>query len=290
MSNVATKTNEARGIFTGEYGKPKEFLEDYQFPVEETEIATATGIVVPNQRAIVRTDTNTVLGTVGSNYKLLSHAEALDPILNALEDRGQKLFKRVALTKNGAHMYASVYFPGEEMGVGKAGGDSFWPGITVINSLDGILKYHLESTIYRLVCTNGMRVPTRIAGGSSVHSKNKNYTEMIEQILEFVGDKEHFGVFQSWANEVIRMDDLEKMVDVILKDKKNTFPARYRDLVLDNLRKEEQFGGASVWNLYNAFHGVLEHNLVRGKGKMDRARLLEGNLFAQFKRRFNTQN
>lgn len=286
--STTTETN-TKGIFQGEYGKPKEHLEEYQFPVKMEALQTANGITIPDRFGIVRTDTDIVLGTVGSNYKLLSHADAIDPILDRLNDRGQKTFKRIALTQGGARMYANIYFPSEESGLGKEGGDSYWPGITVVNSLDGTLKYHLEASIYRLVCTNGMRVPTRIAGGASVHSKNKDYTEMVEQILEFVGNKDQFGVFQSWANEVVKTSDMEKMVDLILKDKKNTFPPRYRDHVIENLRREEQFGVVSIWNLYNAFHGVLEHNLVREKGKMDRSRLLEENLFNTFQRRFKVE-
>lgn len=283
--STATSTN--NGMFQGEYGEPVEHVEEYQFPVKMEKLTTANGIEVPDRYGIVRTDNDSVLGTVGSNYKLLSHADAIDPILNHLKRKKQDVFKRIALTQGGARMYANIYFPNEEIEVGgRKSPDTFWPGITVINSLDGTLKYHLEASIYRLICTNGMRVPTRIAGGASVHSKNKNYGEMVEQILEFIGNREQFGMFQNWAGEVVRAKDVEALVEAIIKDKKSTFPIKYKEKVIDYLHREEQFGVVSVWNLYNSFTSVLEHNVVREKGKMDRARQLEENIFGVFESKF----
>lgn len=262
------------------YGEVKEFTENYQFPVTESKIITENGIEVPNRRAIIRGDTNEVVGTVGSNYKVLSHSDALDPILDRLKEKGQQTFKRVLLPDNGARMFASIYFPNKEASIGSSG-DKYWPGITVVNSLDGTLRYHLEASIYRLICTNGMRVPMVIKNLTSVHSKNKDYSEMVEGIMNVI-DGEHFINFNKWANKSIKESDIGKRVDYILKHPKVNFPARYKDLVEFEISRELNNGPMTVWGLYNAFHSVIEHHLVREKGKYNRARALDENLYKFF--------
>lgn len=283
-------TSNNPGIFVGERGVTQEHLEDYQFPVAEfpvhVEVADGLSLEVPHRRAILRTDTDTVLGTVGRNYQLLSHADALDPLLQQLEGRGEKIFKRVALTADGARMFANIYFPDQESTI--TGEDSFWPGISVVNSLDGSLKYHLEATIYRLVCTNGMRVPEVIAGGSAIHSKKKDFSAMVDNIMGFVGDKTKFDIFRKWASKTINEDKVELMIDSLLTDESCKFPKAYRDQVVREAHDEAKFGVISIWSLYNAFNSVLEHGLVRSQGKYDRARSLDENVYKLFMARADT--
>jgi hypothetical protein len=236
-------------------------------------------------RAIVRNDTNTVVGVVGGNYKVLTHAEALDPILERLTAKGVTTFKRVALTANGAKMFANIYFPSEEMSVGRgSNGDNCWPGISIVNSLDGTLKYSMEATIYRLVCTNGMRMPVTLASLFTTHSKNKSFDDIVEEILAQVSDTNRFAVFQKWANTLMTESEMREEVTKVIHT--SMFPARYMELVDNEIARETSNGVRSVWGLYNAFNSVLEHNLVREKGKVERARMLDENLFKTFERTF----
>lgn len=283
---VGTETPE--GIFASERGEIEEHIQEYQFDVREEESVTASGLVIPRQRAIIRCDTNEVVGTVKSNYKVLSHAEALDPILDALKRKRTKTFKRVALTQGGAKMFANIYFPGQEINLASADGraDPCYPGITVVNSLDGTLKYSLEATIYRLACTNGMRIPTTVAASKTAHSKNMDYDLMVEEIIASISDTDRFILLQKWANSVMTPDKMGLMAEKIVKSKGSLFPARYLDEVKAEIIRESSFGVVSVWGLYNAFNSVLEHNLVRGKGKMERARMLDENLFKVFSKTF----
>lgn len=278
------------GIFNSNRGEIKEHIANYQFGVREEEVRTASGIVIPNRRAIIRTDNDTVVGEVGSNYKVLTHSEALDPLLDRLTKKKVKTFKRVALVDNGSRMYANIYFPDQELNLptaDRSSKDTCWPGIGIVNSLDGTLKYSLEATIYRLACTNGMRIPTKIASFKTTHSKNKSFDDLIDEILSKVSDADRFIVLNKWASEQIKPENMEKLAEKIIKHKKNTFPARYLPLVKEEIEKEGKNGLTTVWGLYNAFNSVLEHNLIRGKGKLERARMLDENLFKVFDDTFN---
>lgn len=287
MSNQVVEAT-TKGIFSSKRGDIVEHVYPYQFSVREEVVTTASGVVVPDRRVIVREDTNTALGIVGSNYKVLTHSEALDPILDELSKRKVETFKRISLAQDGAKMFANIYFPDQELSFDSPSGkkDHCWPGITVVNSLDGTLKYLIEATIYRLACTNGMRVPFAIASMKTTHSKNKNYEEMVEEILNQIGDASRFVSLQKWANHVIEPDKMAALAEKIIGTKGCLFPARYLDQVKGEIKKESKGGVTSAWGLYNAFNSVLEHNLVRGKGKVERARMLDENLFKVFSKTF----
>lgn len=280
--------SEVVGIFNSKRGAKVEHVEPYQFTVREEPIVTKSGIVVAGRRAIIREDKNEVLGTVGSNYKVLTHAKALDPILNHFEKKKIKAFRRIALTENGARMYANVYFPDNEMSFNSPEGknDRFWPGLTVVNSLDGTLKYHIEETIYRLACTNGVRVPHVVASVRTSHSKNKNFEHLIDEILNGSMDFTKFSVFNAWAGIPLTTDKMISVAEKIAK--KSTFPERYLDLVLLEVKKESETGVATIWGLYNAFNSVLEHHMIRAKGKLERSRMLEDNVYKTFLKEFKT--
>lgn len=281
----------ATGIFASVRGDVTEHVPDYRFGIREEEVVTQSGLVIPDRRAIVRADTDVPLAIVGSNYKVLTHGEALDPILDALKRKNVKTFQRVALTGGGARMYANIYFPDQEINLTSrthAGErDNCWPGITVINSLDGTLKFSLEATIYRLMCTNGMRMPTAIASMATTHSKNKNYEDMVEEIIAQTSDTGRFIRLQRWADTILEPDQMATMAQKLVEGDGCLFPARYLPEVTAEIANESKRGIGSVWGLYNAFNSVLEHNLVREKGKFERARMLDDNLYKMFSKEFN---
>lgn len=288
MNTKLEATEVQVGTFIGDRGDVKEHIANYQFGVREEEMVTQSGAIVPNRRAIVRTDSNQVVGTVGGNYKVLTHSEALDPIIEALNRKNVKTFQRVALTGGGAKLFANIYFPEQEinMSPNKSNDDGCWPGITVVNSLDGTLKYSLEATIYRLICTNGMRIPTTISKMKTTHSKNKDFDRIVDEILHQVSDNGRFAMLQKWAGHVMTPDAMAVMAEEIIKNKNSLFPKSYLPLVKEEIEKEARFGVVSVWGLYNAFTSVLEHNLVRDKGKVERARMLDENLYRVFETTF----
>ncbi len=286
-----TITEVEQAIDMGTRGDPTEHHETYQFDVVEDTVETPSGIVVPNMRAIINGDTNQVIGTVGSHYKVLSHSDALDPLLERFAAKGVKTFKRINMDGGGAKMYANIYFPGNELSIDSGQSkDNVWPGITVVNSLDGSLKYLAEATLYRLACTNGMRVPTTLATVSARHSKNQDFDSMVDQILQFVSDGSQFSTFQRLANHGMKVDGLESIIDNILKDKASSFPARYKDIVISEIMKTDtSWNTVTAWDLYNAFQSVIEHHIIRDKGKLSRGRHLEENLFNYFASNFQGQ-
>ena len=260
----------------------EEHVDDYDFPVIEQPVETDSGLIVPNTRAIVRGDTEEVIGLVKSAYKVLTHGQALDPVLEAFEKTGEKIHKSIRTTHNGARMYANLTFPEHQRSAG--GNDNYWPGITVTNSLDGTRKYMTELEILRLVCTNGMRMPYRIAGFAVGHHKNAEWDQQVQKVLEMFEQPEQFEWITSW-NQIPGPSkrDHEAIIESI-EEVVNTdgckFPVKYAEQVTDYYQNDED--GFTVWNFYNAFNSVIEHDIKRSKDKVERARELDTNLFTTF--------
>lgn len=256
-----------------------EYVDDYEFTVREESAHTDSGIEIPRMRVIVREDTDEVVGTVKSNYKVLSHADALNPILHELERRGRDIHKRILVTQGGARMYAHLYFKDTEFNV--KGDDRVWPGTTIVNSLDGSVKYLAEPNALRLVCTNGMVIRAAIARFVQLHSKSADWSSVVDDLLGIIDNEDTFNPIRKWASISTDEEMVNNLIKSVFEDK--AFPAKYEESVLGELANERsQFGDLTLWNVYNAFHSVLEHDMIREQGKVERARHLDENLFKLF--------
>jgi hypothetical protein len=213
---------------------------------------------------------------------VLTHADALNPILEAFDKVNAKIHKNIRLTHNGARMYANLTFPEHQRSAG--GNDNYWPGITVTNSLDGTRKYMTELEIMRLVCLNGMRMPWKIAGFAVGHSKNAYFDAAVQRVLEILEQPESFEWITAWNQLPGPSKRDESVIIKAIEEVVNTtgckFPARYSDNVVDYYTNHED--GFTVWNFYNAFNSVIEHDIKREKNKVERARELDINLYNTF--------
>lgn len=262
-------------------GEVGEHIDKYDFDLTTESTCTSSGIEIPRLRSIVRTDTNQVVGCVKSNYKVLTHKEAIDPIIESLS-KNHDVFKRIFVTDSGSKMFANLYLKDANTTISQ--NDGFWPGVSIVNSLDGSLKYRAEATIFRLICTNGLRVPVSIKSFVQLHSKNSDLSVAIE---DFFGNFENTGGFSRLSRLAVTpvktQNELQGVLESVFEDKKLGFPKKYSQRVSDELNIEKSaFGLLTYWNVYNAFNSVIEHDILREQGKIERARLLDENLFSKF--------
>ena len=87
---------------------------DWDFPIATHELQTFQGASVPKSmsQAIVRTDTNEVLGVNGSKYKPIEHDDVVNSILDAVSDANvsQDYSLNVETFANGAKMRCIINF------------------------------------------------------------------------------------------------------------------------------------------------------------------------------------
>ena len=85
---------------------------DWAFPVETQPIFDRNGVEIPGNQAVVRTDTNDVLGVHGSRYQIVSHDDVVNSIMDAVKevDLSKDYTFDVKIADGGRKMRGEVLF------------------------------------------------------------------------------------------------------------------------------------------------------------------------------------
>lgn len=143
-------------------------------------LRTESGLVVPMAKAVVRTDTDTVLGTVGNRYTILQNRAAAD-VLADVVGRDKAVFEAGGVLKDGALAFLIL----------KLRKDIVLPGDDVIErrflfytAHDGSAMTRVMSLPFRLFCANQLNAAIaagKRTGGSSLALR---HTASIEERLK----------------------------------------------------------------------------------------------------------
>lgn len=149
-------------------------LNDWDFPVTEEALITKSGITVPEtmQKAIIRTDTNAILGTVGKNYKIEKHQDVIDSIFDAVNSANisKDYTSNIQVFDNGAKMKGTIMF--DDMVIEPSVGDYIKFQVLFYNSYDGSWAVQQSAMGYRLFCKNGCADIDTIAKTVAKHTLN----------------------------------------------------------------------------------------------------------------------
>ncbi len=134
--------------------------------VELTPLLTNTGIDIPANFAVVRSDrqnSDGVLGVVGDKYTPLQNRDAFG-FFDGLIDRGEAVYDAAGALDNGKKVWMLAKLP-ETLTVG--GNDPVQPYILLANSHDGNSSFVAKLVNIRVVCANTLSAALR-AGGDCV--------------------------------------------------------------------------------------------------------------------------
>jgi len=174
-----------------------------------------------DRMAVVREDTNEVLGVVGNNYTPLQNIDAFD-IFQPLVETKELLLETGGSLKNGRRVwiFARINVDGAEIGKG----DEIKPYVLLSNSHDGTMAARFGFTPIRVVCNNTLTAAEN--NGTSklvklVHKSNiYDNLQMLRDMLDL--SKARFEAtieqYKILANRDINSSDLEKYVKIVLTD------------------------------------------------------------------------
>ena len=115
-------------------------------------------VAVPENmaRAIVRTDTNQVLGVHGSKYKAIKHDDVVNSVFEAVAASGisNDYDHKINVFDNGAKMRGIIRF--NDLVIEPSVGDIIAFQLTFFNSYDGSWAFQQSAEGLRLDCLNGM--------------------------------------------------------------------------------------------------------------------------------------
>jgi len=243
------------------------FNMDWSVDVRPTYFKSASGELVGmrNSFATVRTDTETMLGRVGSDYVPFDNVKALSHVDSLLET-GFATLDSVFELRGGRRVGASLRL-NEQIAIG--GEDPIDLYIVVTTSHDGTRADRTEITPIRLWCTNQLALASRVAKQSwSVRhlSTMENKLEIVKEELKLITNYAEWlqKTGDSLIEKQLSEDVLAKMVSDALeyinnqeKQKKMT------EEIIDVFKYSELIGDdykGTAWGGLNAVTEYFDHH------------------------------
>lgn len=213
----------------------------YDFGVEFEPIKTQSGILINGKRAIVRSDTKSVLGIVGSDYRILTNKDVLSQIEKTLPVA--LTTRSIHVCEGGRYMFARYKSP-KIKSIEIAKGDIVQFGIEIANNYTGKMSLVMRMLAERLICANGMTTPSSI---STIHVRHIESADLIEARKEF--DKkvqlfqDYAGIWKSW----LKVSPKELQIETFLK--KHISSETGRTIIRNKFETDKD---RSLWGLFNA--------------------------------------
>lgn len=236
----------------------------WHFPVEMCSLHASSihtdNVEVPENmaRAIVRTDTNQVLGVHGKKYKPITNMTVVNAMVDAVHESGisRDYDLTIDALDNGAKMRGRFLF--NDLVIEPDVGDIIKHEILFYNSYDGGWAFQQTSRGHRLWCKNGCTNAMTVANTWAKHTTNVNVkgstTKIVAGLETFMQDKD---VYKSWMTT--RVDD--ETAFMFFKMKLCRYPTqdasvkinwtRYQQLCRQWNKEKVQLG-QNKWALYNA--------------------------------------
>jgi phage/plasmid-like protein (TIGR03299 family) len=136
--------------------------------IDEHGVTPATYIDVPKKQAIIREDNNSVIGIVGSKYKMVQNMEVFNA-LDTLIDAGDARYAAAGEYNNGANIWMVLELP---QGINVAN-DPHAAFLLVKTSHDGSSSVVIKPIIERLFCANQVNGLISNKNGN----RNRKYNE-----------------------------------------------------------------------------------------------------------------
>jgi hypothetical protein len=238
----------------------------WEFPVESQPIFDQLGNEIEGSQAVVRTDTNNVLGVHGSRYRILSHDDVVNSTLDAVKEANLSTDYelKVHVVEGGRKLRGEILF--NNIIVKPAIGDIVQYRISFFNSYDASWSFSQAADGLRLWCLNGCTTPVGTARSKFKHTQSINVVgsakNMADGIDTFMNNR---FLWQKWMD--VRISD--EMAELFFKRtlaktaSRQKIVDRLNNKQLENLlgiwsNEKRQLGG-NKWALYNTMTYWASH-------------------------------
>lgn len=239
------------------------------FIAEKQELITASGVSVPKNVAIVRTDTNQVVGVVGNGYEPHQNSQTFG-LFDTICEKFDASYQYTYEINNGSKVVIQAKVNG---GFEVIPGDKVEKYITVINSFDGSTPLIAYFTTKRLWCSNQLRASLKGVTEKVSIRHTKNSESRIKEALRIFGlSLEYFKVFEEkakvLAQKAIDKNMVEKFLNKVVGEPNSTRRKNIRSEVERLFQYGKGNNGVSGWDLYNGYSEYIDH--IRGDNEEKR--------------------
>lgn len=233
-------------------------MNDFNFPVEQQPIHDQLGNVIAGHQAVVRTDTDQVLGVHGSRYKIVSHDDVVNSVLDGIKsaDLSDDYEVSVDVLEDGRKLRGEILF--NNLTVEPAVGDYVKFRVSFFNSYDASWSFSQQANGLRLWCLNGCTTPDTVARSRYKHTASINVegaaAKVINGLEHFKSRKE---VWQDWMQTKLEQPQIENFFKktVCKAFTRQQSVTKTNEKQLENLLSiwsdERSSLGSNKWALYN---------------------------------------
>ncbi len=218
---------------------------------------------VPNAFATVRTDTNVVLGVVGSRYEPVQNRDAFG-FFDPLVDRDEAIYHTAGVLGRGEKIWLLAKLP-DHIRVGKKA-DPIEKFVLLYNSHDGSSHIRVKMTPVRVVCNNtlttalqGSEAEVRIKHTASAGDKLQEAHKVLELTNQLYRELDY--IFNRMALRKVSGQQLVEYCKTLVPDnpeaESNTRTENIRNHILQ-LHDDTPEAAMHKGSLFGAFNAVTE--------------------------------
>lgn len=239
---------------------------EWDFPVESQPVFDQLGNPIEGSQAVVRTDTNDVLGVHGSRYRILSHDDVVNSIMDAVKQSNitNDYDMKVRTIDGGRKLRGEILF--NNVTIEPAVGDIVKFRISFFNSYDGSWSFSQAADGLRLWCLNGCTTPMGTGRSVFKHTQSINVEGSANKIVEgldvFINNRD---LWRAWMNVPVT----DQIAEAFFKHTIAKAPSKQQLRLKTNEKQLESlltiWGnekaqlGANKWALYNCMTYWASH-------------------------------
>tara|TARA_R100000951_G_scaffold101420_1_gene92998 strand:+ start:46808 stop:47827 length:1020 start_codon:yes stop_codon:yes gene_type:complete len=234
--------------------------------------------------AVVREDTNAILGVVGQSYKPLQNKEAFD-FFNPFIESGEASFETAGSLKDGKRIWALAKINSAPIQIAK--GDDIEKYVLLSNGHDGTMAVRVGFTPIRVVCQNTLSMSHSKDVSQLIRLKHTaNLQENLEKVREImnIANQQFEATAEQYkflANKTVSQADLAKYVKLVFIGDKyeemeamglkpgNQILAKIIPLFEKGRGNDMASVKGTAWAAYNAVNEYLQYE----RGNDDETRL-----------------
>jgi phage/plasmid-like protein (TIGR03299 family) len=252
------------------------------FEVALAEMITKDGIPVPFKRAVVRSDSNDVLGVVGTNYVPVQNRQAF-AFLDAIVADDSLRYHTAGALRKGEKIWLLAKLPGQIRV--RFSDDISEKFLLLSNSHDGSSALRVHYTAIRVVCANTLAMADREGRGEGIAIRHQgNLTSKIRHAREVLGLAHRYfddleGQFDLLARHYPSYAQVSAYFKALYPDPEEGNPSRAQNVRDELFRLFESGKGQDIpeiksttWAVLNAVTEYVDHHRpTRARSEFDRA-------------------
>jgi len=230
----------------------------WNFEVEERPVLVEGLGRIEGKKALVRTDTNTLMGVHSENYRKISHDEIVNGQYEAIKEANisHDFDFKVHCVDGGRKLKVEVLF--NDLVQEPIRGDYVSFRATAFNSYDGAWAYQNQADGFRLECLNGMVSNALISKVWARHTSNlniENAAKTIKNSLEIFHNQNE--IWAGYTKSKVQRENVEKffkarVVNMSQKSSDELFNKRQLNNLLGHYDEYQRGMGGNKWAVYNA--------------------------------------